>query len=413
MKEKTLRPILNRIEVIDALRGFALAGIVLVHFVEQYTGAPTPEGAMDAVRSGTPDMVVEGLVNLLLRGKFFALFSILFGLSFYIQMNRASTKGIDFRSRFIWRIILLFVIGYLHHLFYRGDILTIYAMLGLVLVLFHNVSNRWVLFWAVLMLLGIPRILIYSTYGAGNFLSSVDYMNNPPEVAHYFETLKNGSILQVFMLNASEGMLMKMHFQFGVVSRGYLTFGFFLVGMMLGRIGFFQQLDDFKPLVKRALWGSVALIVVLIGAGFLIFSTMETEAQPSMDSWIAMIGFSMFDLVNLALMVIILCLFLMAYWTDRGARMLNRFSAYGRTALTNYVFQSVIGTFIFYGWGLNYLGEMRSLTAFLLSIGVVAVQMAVSIWWLKKFKYGPLEWIWRVFTYRKVMEMKRESQSAD
>lgn len=413
MKKENLQPILNRIEVIDALRGFALAGIVLVHFVEQYVGAPTPEGAMDAVRSGTSDWVVEGLVNLLLRGKFFALFSILFGLSFYIQMNRAHSKGVDFRARFLWRLVILFVIGYLHHLFYRGDILTIYAILGMVLVVFHNVSNRWVLFWAGLMLLGVPRFLLYSSYGAGNFLSSVDYMSIPPEVTHYFETLKSGSIWQVFMLNGTEGQLMKIYFQFSVISRGYLTFGFFLIGMMLGRIGFFQRLDHFKPHVKKTLWVSLGSIVILIGAGILIFTGMGSDSEPNLDSWISMVGLTIFDLFNLALTAVILSLFLMAYQTVRGGRWLNQFSPYGRTALTNYVLQSVIGTYVFYGWGLNYLGEMRSSYAFLLSIAVVAVQMVLSNWWLREFKYGPLEWIWRVFTYRKRIGLVRESHSAD
>jgi uncharacterized protein len=140
---------------------------------------------------------------------------------------------------------------------------------------------------------------------------------------------------------------------------------------------------------------------------------MGSDSEPNLDSWISMVGLTIFDLFNLALTAVILSLFLMAYQTVRGGRWLNQFSPYGRTALTNYVLQSVIGTYVFYGWGLNYLGEMRSSYAFLLSIAVVAVQMVLSNWWLREFKYGPLEWIWRVFTYRKRIGLVRESHSAD
>ena len=101
----------NRIEIIDALRGFSLAGIVIVHMVENYVGAPTPEGAMDAVRLGIPDYIVDGFIFLFLRGKFFALFSFLFGLSFFIQMDSAYRKGNDYKWKFLWRLVLLFAIG--------------------------------------------------------------------------------------------------------------------------------------------------------------------------------------------------------------------------------------------------------------------------------------------------------------
>src|SRR6056297_853080 len=101
MNKAVLRPTLNRIEIIDALRGFALAGIVLVHMVEQYLAAPWPEGQMEALVQGPLDQAVDAIILLIFRGKFFALFSILFGLSFFIQMDRASRKGTDFKFRFI------------------------------------------------------------------------------------------------------------------------------------------------------------------------------------------------------------------------------------------------------------------------------------------------------------------------
>ncbi len=125
----------QRINSVDALRGFALAGVVLVHMVEQYIAGPAPEGFMEGV-NGIPDQIVQGLLQIFFSGKFFALFSIIFGLSFAIQMQSAEKKNVKFGWRFLWRAVLLFVIGFVHQLFYRGDILTVYAVLAPFLIPF-------------------------------------------------------------------------------------------------------------------------------------------------------------------------------------------------------------------------------------------------------------------------------------
>ena len=151
----------NRIEIIDALRGFSLAGIVLVHVVENYVGAPTPENTMQLTHQGIADNILDGFIFLFLRGKFFALFSFLFGLSFFIQMDRANAKGSDFRLRFLWRLFILLAIGFLHHLFYRGDILTIYAVLGIFLIPFYKMSNKWILGVAAILFLGLGRYIVF------------------------------------------------------------------------------------------------------------------------------------------------------------------------------------------------------------------------------------------------------------
>ena len=179
-------PAKKRIEIIDALRGFSLAGIVIVHMVENYIAAPTPEGALDATHTGVLDYVVDGFIMILLRGKFFALFSFLFGLSFFIQMDSAHQKGEDFRWRFLWRLLLLFAIGYLHHLFYRGDILTIYALLGVFLVPFYKVRNPLILGTAAVLFLGLGRYVIFMITGGDNLFVSGGFDPNSPEIVTYF-----------------------------------------------------------------------------------------------------------------------------------------------------------------------------------------------------------------------------------
>ncbi|MGB5430369.1 DUF418 domain-containing protein, partial [Eudoraea sp.] len=287
----------KRMDIVDALRGFSLAGIVIVHVVENYIGAPFPEGVMEATHLGITDNIVDGFIFLFLRGKFFALFSFLFGLSFFIQMANVNDKESSFAGRFLWRLIILLVIGYLHSLFYRGDILTIYAFLGIFLIPFYKINNKWVLGITTLLFIGFGRYLVFGFYGNDNLFTPGPFDLNSPLIVDYFNTIKNGTLWQVFETNAIDGHLMKMDFQLGIFSRGYLTFGFFLLGLYVGRLQLFRNFMDQKKLVKNVLWGSVVLFVVSIGLIIGIFSQLGPEAK--FDNWIAMFGLTALDLNNI------------------------------------------------------------------------------------------------------------------
>ena len=132
----------GRITVIDALRGFSLIGICLIHAMQHFGAIGTMAPQAMFPWEGTLNEIFRWFINYLVFGKFFIIFSCLFGLSFFIQMDRAAKKGLDFRKRFLWRLLLLAVIGYLHGLIVRVDILLIYAILGFVLVLMYKWPNK-------------------------------------------------------------------------------------------------------------------------------------------------------------------------------------------------------------------------------------------------------------------------------
>ncbi len=397
-----------RIDIIDALRGFSLAGIVIVHMVENYVGAPVPEGAMEAAHQGIMDYVVDGFILLFLRGKFFALFSFLFGLSFFIQMRNASLKGKSFELRFIWRLTILLCIGYLHSLFYRGDILTVYALLGIFLIPFYKLKQQWVYVVAILLFLGFGRYVVFMFNNGNNLFMEGAFNPNSPDIITYYNVLSNGSLWDVFKTNAWAGHVMKMDFQLGIFSRGYLTFGFFLMGLYAGRLDFFNTYLTEKKLIRRVLWGAIALFVISLLITFGSFA--QLGEQPTFDNWYAMIGLTGFDLNNVAMTFIIICLFVKVYSSDRWKQGLNKFMPYGRMALTNYALQSVIGTFVFYGWGLGYLGKLSNTVSFGLALFLILFQMVFSKWWMKHFYYGPFEWIWRSLTFMKVFPFKRAQE---
>ncbi|WP_281543206.1 DUF418 domain-containing protein [Maribacter aestuarii] len=402
-----MKAIVNqRINIVDALRGFALAGIVIVHIVENYVGAPTPENTMQGTHIGILDSIVDGFIFLFLRGKFFALFSFLFGLSFYLQLNRKKEGEDNFIGRFIWRLVLLFLIGYVHSLFYRGDILTVYALLGVFLVLFYKVSNKWVLIFTGLMFIGLGRFTVFLITHGGNIFIPGDFSPNSPLVLSYFEAIQHGSLWDVFKTNAVEGHLMKMDFQLGVFSRGYITFGFFLLGMVVGRLRFFENFRELTSETKKVLIYSIVGFFVSLGLVILVFSQLGPEVK--FDNWLSMLGLTFVDLNNIFMTFILICVFVIAYRKNWGERVLNIFVPYGKMALTNYFIQSIIGTFIFFGWGLGYLGTIPNSSAFLLALLIIGLQVIFSKLWLSYFTYGPLEWLWRSATYFKWFKIRKE-----
>lgn len=387
----------QRIDGIDALRGFALAGVVLVHMVEQYIAGPPPEGFLEGL-NGIPDQIVQGFIQLFLTGKFFALFSILFGLSFTIQMQSADQKGVKFEGRFIWRALLLFIIGFIHQLFYRGDILTIYAVLAPFIIPFYRLPSKALLVTAGIIFLGIPRFIAFYFLGGDGISGVHSIMDTNHELTRsYFDIIQNGSLIEVFKINATYGMLTKIDFQVSFFGRLYYTFGYFLIGLWLGRTGVFKDLSAHSKTIKNVLLWSIAGLMVSFVLMIAVFANAPQPAEG--PTWTFVLGINFYDWVNISLTSMILCGFLLLYQKSGWKKRLLFFAPYGRMALTNYMAQTLIGTFLLFGWGLGYLGQIRSLYMFLAGLLLIAVQTLISKYWLQKFRYGPLEWLWRSATY--------------
>lgn len=400
----------NRIDIVDALRGFSLAGIVIVHFLEQYLGGPSPQSAGAFTQQNPVDPVLEVIFSVLIRGKFFALFSFLFGLSFFIQMERGAHRtGGDFRLRFAWRLVILFVIGFLHHMFYRGDILTVYAMLGLPLILFYQVPDKWVIAVTALLFLGLPRILIQITgyEPFHTFLPDWQSGKDSPAVLAYWEAIKSGAWGEVAGLNATEGFGMKMGFQFGQMSRAYQTFGWFLLGMLAGRWRYFEELDGNKPFTKKIFKWSIIGFFSLVILAAVIFGLFGKYIPPSMQM---LVGMTVYDLANITMTFFYITAFVMLFSKEKWQSRLNVFSPYGRTALTNYVMQTLIGTTILYGYGFGLLGEIGNTSTLAISLILCILQIWISRIWLQHYYYGPLEWLWRTLTWFKWQPWRRHQK---
>ncbi len=419
----------QRITSIDSLRGFALAGIVIAHMIEEFVGGVIPENVETSFHTGVFDYIAEGFMQIFIRGKFYTLFSFLFGISFFIMMDQAAKKGSDFRWRFIWRLVILLFIGLIHSAIYRGDILTVYVVIGFILPLFYRVPNKWLISFAVVLLLGAGRFLIFK-FMSEYPLFGLDFINSSsPEALAYWNNLTSGTWMQIANDNITNGLLQKINFQFGVFGRGYQTLAFFLLGLLAGRIRIFEKIADFqqskiadnlekkdwnirndypfKKQIFKTMYWSIGLTIVFIVATMAIFANAPQPVK--FDNIIALSGLTAMDLMNGAMTILFITGFILIFNKKRKS-VLQALAPYGRTALTNYVLQSIIGTFIFYSYGLGYVGKMPVSIAFLISFVIIAIQMYVSKLWLQYFYYGPLEWIWRCLTHFKVFPFVRKTE---
>ena len=398
----------NRIEFIDVFRGFTLLGIGLIHMVEQYYAGPAPKAFENFQIKFLGDNIASGLVSFLISGKFFMIFSFLFGLSFFLQLKN-SDGSLKFSLRFIWRIIILFLIGWIHHLHYRGDILTIYAMLGILLVLTQKLPDQIVLITGLFLVLNIPSFISRGIdliqYDAGHPIDPfAGFMGDDAHNEKYFNTMKHGPYIDILKANFYEHAT-KMKFQV-LSGRIYITAGLFLLGLYVGRKKVFENFSEKKDLFKKglkfSLWTLLGCIIFSL-AFFGSFGLLGFEL-PAIAQWT--IGGLVMDVFNAAQSLLYCCGLALLFQNMKWRSRLNFFYPVGRMGLTTYLMQTMFGILIFSAIGFGKLGDIGALTCVALSILFFIAQVQFSRWWFTKFIYGPLEWFWRSATFIKIQPLK-------
>jgi uncharacterized protein len=381
-----------RMEGLDALRGFALFGLFIVHMPELF------ELYWDHPATDPLQLAVHDTVWLLFAGKAFALLALCFGVSFFIIMDRAARRGVDFTGRFVWRLVLLAAMGWMHGLWYRGDVLDVLAVMGLFLLPFHRVrSNRLLLALAVLFLLQ-PLMLVRIVAGLGFAGSALgEWANQPLRFwnATTPQVYLDGGFAETLRMNVVDGWGFKWLFMY---ESGRLSqiLGLSLIGMLLGRIGFFARPQEFAR--ARAIGVPVALVAALA-----LYCLREPVAGlvPATEAMFmprALAGALLGSLFDLAMMAVLMLGFVAIYYGG-GHRALGVLAPAGRMTLTLYVAQSLVFVPVFYGYGLGLHASMSQVQAVLLGLAAFAAQLVIAHLWFRRFYYGPLEWVWRAGTY--------------
>ena len=394
----------ERFIILDALRGFALLGICMANFPEfsLYTFL-SPEAAA-SMSTAVQDKITRYLLYIFVDGKFYTLFSLLFGIGFSIIIRNAERKGVNGFRIFYRRMGMLMLFGLLHLMFiWSGDILLLYALLGMLLPLFRQMPDKKLLGWALFFLilsigvdlvceitrtnLALPFIRLQETYCA-------EYGINGTNFAYWLHDVEDyGTVFQFLV----QGACVRMQ-EFIIGNRYFKVLGLFLVGFYIGRNRIYADLEGRKNLLVK-----VCRLGLIIGLPCsLLYAWSSMGGHPLSDTLHSLFYFISVYPLGFAYAAG-LCLL---YLRVKSLSIWKWLAAPGRMALTNYIGQSVIGMFLFYGIGLGWGSTIGLLQTEVIVLAVFLFQMLFSRLLLSEFKFGPLEWIWRMLTYGKWLAIR-------
>lgn len=383
----------NRIEIADVLRGFAVMGITLIHFIERFSLYSFPEETSNFMMF--TDRIIWDSIFFTFSGKAYCIFALLFGFSFFIQDNSQKEKRKDFRGRFAWRLVLLFFIACINSALFPGEILVLYALLGYVLIAVCRFSTRTVMAIAIVLLLQpfewgqIIYALFNPEYTGINAQLDAPYweiVNVAQKEGSFFEMCKTA----IWTGNIANMGWMLLH---GRVTQ---TAGLFMIGMLIGRGRIFPYSEK-----NIKLWIKVFIIAVI--AFFPIYGLIATLPEfVSRDALLVPSILILKSLSNLAFTGILFAGVILVYYLTKFKNVLHQLAPYGRMSLTNYLSQSLIGGFLFYNWGLGLYKYTGITVCFLMGIGIFLIQFFFCHWWLRSHRHGPLEWLWKKATWIKI-----------
>ncbi|HWL88985.1 MAG TPA: DUF418 domain-containing protein [Polyangiaceae bacterium] len=385
-----------RIDDIDVIRGVALFGVLMMNLAESYR---LPHwGIKPDVDLGRLDHVVHGVEQVLLSAKAYTLFSVLFGVGLSIFLERADARAPRAMYLLTRRLLVLMAFGFMHAFFlFTGDILVSYALFGLLALLL--IRQRSAVLWAAIGTCLLFATLVRSWPAVSSALS-----DRIP--GHYEGALRaygTGTYLEVVRFRVGE--------EFEVVTRFYgVAWAWellnMLIGVLLWRSGIFHARapDDHRRTLRWMAFGGI-----LIGFSYALYETVRADFHPALPA----LPFGLPTLLHWSTTL----LFALGYGAglllllrrDAWRKRLSVFSPLGRMAFTNYLTQSLVFTSLFYGYGGSLLGRVGHAGAALMGIAFYILQGIASAIWLRRFSFGPLEWLWRSFTYGQWQPLRRPS----
>ena len=394
----------DRVEFVDTLRGFALLGVFAANLLifSGFTYMSDAQRAM--LPTANVDKVVYQLELIFVENKFMGLFSFLFGISFWLFLSRASARGVDGARLFYHRLGWLFIIGAIHGwLFWCFDILRFYALWGLLLPLFLRVSNRALLSWALFFAVLAPALI-----GGFRSLLMGPAASDPSIDAVALQTFSSSSYAEVLRVN----WLYDWHLTLSVGQIAYQVaiLGRLLLGLYAARALVLGDLKGHDALFRTLL---IAGAIVGVGGNFIVAGQFLDSAAaggfliPFVRRLIAELGYLGLTLAYAAGLTLL-------FHTSRWGSHLLMLAAVGRTALTCYLLQTLFGLWLFYGFmpGPDLMGKVGPMWLILVWVVGYAVQVWFASIWLRHFRFGPAEWLWRSLTYWEIQPLRLVARPA-
>ncbi|MBD8067590.1 DUF418 domain-containing protein [Bacillus sp. PS06] len=393
MSSHELQPISSteRIKVIDIIRGFAIFGIFLVNMPA--FNSPSVYLQPEDWWSSALDLATLTFIDLFAQANFYTLFSFLFGFGMVLFQERAVQKGYSYPSLVTRRLLILLFIGCIHaFLIWHGDILISYAIIGALYLVFHKTKPTSLLVVSLLLIF-VPTFLFFG-------LLMLVYLVEPTSLIPTYsshlveETTKiysSGSFIEITMQRIQD-----WYYVNNLGNGLFLVFALlpmFLLGAYIAKKKWFAQVESHLLVIRRLLYIS---LVIAIPMKLLPYYTEKNIATDYVQD---AIGGPAMALVYATTIVL---LTRKKLWQS----IFSPFGYVGRLPLSNYLFQSVMCTLIFYHYGLGFYGKVSPFFGVILTVVIFIVQLGISKWWLSRYQFGPVEWFWRTLTYGRKQKMR-------
>lgn len=390
----------KRIELLDIYRGFAIFGIFVVNIVIMNSTFLNQDAFLEQWTSPI-DLFTQKVLQLFFYTKFFPIFSLLFGLGIAMQAVKLSEKKTLTFAFFFRRMLILFLIGVGHIVFlWSGDVVHLYAIIGLLTTMLIKRSNTLIIVLAgVFLLFPFYDQVFEYVFKLFNFKPETFLQHHTG--ATVSEIIKNGTYLEGLNLRIAEyGANAPMLFSF----LAPIAMAMFLLGLYLGKNKIYESLKDFIKKIKNPmLW-----IVVITNGYRLCFLYVIVDLEVYKDALNRQLFIKLMVLSDVAMGLFYLWLLGWVYYKTSWKKLLQPLTYVGRMALTNYILQSAIGLVLFSSIGFRLYETFSPSAAFIVAFGVFILQIFLSKLWLRYFKFGSLEWLWRCLTYGKVFALKKD-----
>lgn len=380
-----------RVDVADVLRGLAVMGIIVLHSIEHFNFYSYPDTSTQCDFLNFTDKAVWDGLFFMFGGKAYAVFALLFGFSFFIQDDNQRMRGNDYRLRFCWRLVLLFMFGNLNASFFTAEVLVLYSLVGFVLVLTARMSDKKLLILAAILL--IQPLPLYYTIRAALDPTYIPATIPTRELwAMTKESQLTGDFISTLKTNLWEGQLASLAWAWDN-GRVFQSAALFILGMLIGRNRLFLK-------EKLSVWNKICAAAIisffpLYGLCNMLPGFIENKGL------LTQLTLILKSLSNFAFMLMLVSGVLFMYYRTNMKSVLDKIIPYGKMSLTNYIVQSIFGSFIFYNWGLSLHDDLTITASCFVGIAFFFVQLSFCKLWMKHHTHGPLEYIWKRATWLK------------
>lgn len=402
----------ERILLIDALRGFALFGILMVNMLYMYE--PVSIMMLGAKPDATVNHIIfESFIKFFFEGKFYVMFSLLFGFGFWIFMNKSQDHSKSVLSVYKRRLLFLLLFGVAHiTLLWAGDILVFYALFGFILLLFRKASDKKIVKWSVaftliptiFMLLMLLLIALLSQQPETKDIIDAQFQENKIEIEELItratEVYSNGSFSEIVAMRIEE---------YATLIFGSLFFfcpvviAMFLIGFLTARKGIVHKFSEYQRLFKKIFWWGLTIGIIANAMYTIAFQKAIVHIP---DIW-SLLSTAMHSVGGISLGLCYISGIVILFGKSKSALMVKNLAPVGRMALTNYLLQSVCCVILFHPYGFGLLGKVEVWQGIVITVVIYLLQIAFSRWWLRNFQYGPFEWLWRCLTYFKMLPLRK------